>query len=937
MTAFSRIPAVPTLLAAALASAYSCGLSAETLHDVLTESRSFSEDTLVEVDGNFAVSPKANTDVVFEIAPEATLTILSYTTPEWLAEHPNETGGVAAVNVTHLPANHGAKLTFRGGSLVVERDHTSSPDTHQHVLEVYQAMHPVRFENRSVTLRGNAPQGAYVAYGSEVYFGGPLAVRLDRASLAYTSSTGAVAVKLTDRAFVEARGPVEVDLRAAPTDMSLDGILLQKGSSALFHDAVNLVFHTDGVEDKETFGVIGISAEGKFRKSSPEPVTFEGPVSMRHEGDARAPIRRFTGLTVTDTQVVTFSSGLSVDAPAARSVTGVSLADRSTLTVGSLHLSAPDADEACGVSLVAQYANDGPIFRADEVELLLPRDRTESVGIRVAGGNVHVTDRLLVSADTALVTQRNYYHDESVIRIERDFETVGPSKILAPAGRIAVNELGNGVVLFTGETRASDNGTISLRLGSDRRETSHWTAFPGSSLTTLQVGPNARLQFLVREETTGYDADSMSASHGAIVTVTGSEPVLLTDDPTSGVALLAARALQRGEVIELVASPAGFTLVAGGALLSADADLNAMKRPMLAVSRPSLASIRFAEVQPEDYDLHLEGSDLLVAEMLEDLDPSPKTEENDRLASLSASVLSAHGLLFSADDLLLDTLLGTNEASKRDGPFAAARAGRTGFDASMRWTQNAVTGLVGLEGRVAGVRSGVFLEFGSGHLNSRTGTKEGVVQGKGRHDFAGAGVFLDHPVERLGWTVTAYGKAGVLTSDFSAPLLGEGVPASDFERNALYWGAHLGAYRDVAIGRLTLRPFVAYHYEGLSGTSVRIAGIGDVPGATIRFGHTDAHRVRVGGLLSHPTGAKGRFTVGLDLEEVFGTRVAGRASEGSRSYAIAEENMDGLTGSVHLGWAKEGGARDLSYGFDLTASAGLRNGAAGNVRLLRPF
>lgn len=927
--------AVPTMLAASLALLYSSPISAEILHEALTDSRSFAEDTLVDVDGAFAVSAKPDSDVVFDVAPDATLTIRSRTSAQWQAEHPKGPNSApAAINLSHVMGNTASTLTFRGGSIVVERDQTESLYGNEYVMGLFRVRKPVRFENLSTTLQGNASRGIYAAFGGQIFFTGALAVHLDRSSLPDTGVSDLEAVNLIDKSFLEADGPVEIDLKAAQGDRFAHGITLARKSSALFHDKVDIVFRTERSLRKEEFGVRGIGSTGDFGNPSDAPVTFEGPVSIRHVDDSGDPIRFFQGVLVRDSQSVRFLSSLDMDVSSAKKVSGLYIAGISSLEVRSLRLAAPDAQEAYGVHLSVNNRGENPAFHAGEVELLLPNNRTESSGIRVEGGNARVTERLLVSADTALETVHNWYQESNIV-IERGFETLGSSRILSDRGRIVVNESGHGIVRFTGETAAKDAGLLSLTIGSDRSETSYWTAFPKSTLTNLRLGANARLQFWVGEPDATDGSPAEGSVNGAVVTVTGETPVLLSGNADSGVAVLAGRNLKKGETVELLESRAGFVREEGGALLPADADLNDMKRGLLEVSCPSIASRTYLALSPDDYALHLQSENLLVADILADAEVVPQTRENARLESLSTSVLSTFGTLFTADDLLVDTILAADPAAKKEGPFAAARAGRWGIDADSRMTENVVSGLLGFAGRVADIRSGAFLEVGTGYIKTRTGTKDGVVNGSGTHNYAGAGVFVDHPVEAIGLTLTGYLKGGVVSSDFRAPLLSDDAFSSDFDRSALYWGAHLGAYGDVAAGRWTLRPYVAYHYDALEGRSVRIEGVGDVESADVHFGRADAHRVRAGTHVSYPTSRSGRFILGAVIEETFGSRVSGRASDGIADHGIGEEDLDGLTGTFTFGWSGVRDAGRLSYGFDLSGAAGVRNGVSGSLRILK--
>lgn len=116
---------------------------------------------------------------------------------------------------------------------------------------------------------------------------------------------------------------------------------------------------------------------------------------------------------------------------------------------------------------------------------------------------------------------------------------------------------------------------------------------------------------------------------------------------------------------------------------------------------------------------------------------------------------------------------------------------------------------------------------------------------------------------------------------------------------------------------------------------MRIEGVGDVESADVRFGRADAHRVRAGTLVSYPTSRSGRFILGAAIEETFGSRVSGRASDGIADHGIGEEDLDGLTGTFTFGWSGVRDAGRLSYGFDLSGAAGVRNGVSGSLRILK--
>lgn len=90
---------------------------------------------------------------------------------------------------------------------------------------------------------------------------------------------------------------------------------------------------------------------------------------------------------------------------------------------------------------------------------------------------------------------------------------------------IVVNADGTGKVQFWGSTGIVGNSTLEMNVGSGTAaEDSYWSVSQESRLTKLSVASNAALNFLVTPDMVN------SLTNKAIVTSTGTDPVLLHSD-----------------------------------------------------------------------------------------------------------------------------------------------------------------------------------------------------------------------------------------------------------------------------------------------------------------------------------------------------------------------------------------------------------------------
>ena len=93
---------------------------------------------------------------------------------------------------------------------------------------------------------------------------------------------------------------------------------------------------------------------------------------------------------------------------------------------------------------------------------------------------------------------------------------------------IVVNADGKGKVQFWGSTVINGNATLEMNVGSgNAAEDSYWSVSQESRLTKLSVASNAALNFLVTPDMVN------SLTNKAIVTSTGTDPVLLHSDSKS--------------------------------------------------------------------------------------------------------------------------------------------------------------------------------------------------------------------------------------------------------------------------------------------------------------------------------------------------------------------------------------------------------------------
>ena len=311
--------------------------------------------------------------------------------------------------------------------------------------------------------------------------------------------------------------------------------------------------------------------------------------------------------------------------------------------------------------------------------------------------------------------------------MKKDFVTKAESGLSAENdAQIRINSTGAGKVQFSGFTEITDNGQISLTVGSGAAgEDSYWNVTDYSALTGLTVAANASLNFLLTPELLGN-----LAADGAIVTGTGT-PVLL-HSATQGASTITLSgtglALNAGDEVRLINSEKGIALDEVNNLLVAGDSLDDLKGDLTVIDIKSLIRATETGFSKDQYDLSMKTDELLIATIKEkapaptpdpdpDPDPNPVPEPerpssdkvNDQTYALMLSSSAAAATMFAADELLIDTSMKSRQGVRQTGPFAAARVGRYDLDVRGDLETNVISGLLGYAVNLQGSEIGAFV------------------------------------------------------------------------------------------------------------------------------------------------------------------------------------------------------------------------------------
>ena len=574
----------------------------------------------------------------------------------------------------------------------------------------------------------------------------------------------------------------------------------------------------------------------------------------------------------------------------------------------------------------------GDVYRDSRLDLVVDDLTTKSTVLTVetkvtAAQQMTLTDQEVKVANGASFTvERRLSGSDAVISTEA-------------GGCTAINTSGNGVMDFAGVIHTAVDGQTALTLGSTADQAtdggiSQWTVTGDSNLTSFTLGRRALLNFRPSQDLALYVNTDAAGNRHSVVTVDGGAPLLLVSDAEkkSGFTLAGGwNTLKGGDEINLVKSKAGFALNDLTNLLAAGADLNDFKSDLTVTQTYSFARQTTDVLSADRYDLSLKTYDQLIATIKKAPVPTPDPSDdqlNPETDALMESSLSAYGMLFAADDLLVDTVLRSRNGG-HEGAFAAARAGWWHIDTNSTQKTNIVSGLVGYAVKSDAGEFGTYLEMG--HSSYRTKTPvDGVMEtGSGKHNYAGLGLYANVPMPVEGWQVTGYLKAGALENNFDTTLADQKV---NFDRTSAYWGVHLGTHYDFETADFHLRPFVSYFYDGRDAETYRQAGHDGVNGASFRYDTLEAHRVQVGTMAEYRYSDQVRPYFGLTYEQVLSAEAKGHASDAEGRLNLKTSDMEGGTGILSAGWTYENTTKDFSCEFGMNGFAGTRRGVSAQIQ-----
>lgn len=196
--------------------------------------------------------------------------------------------------------------------------------------------------------------------------------------------------------------------------------------------------------------------------------------------------------------------------------------------------------------------------------------------------------------------------------------------------------------------------------------------------------------------------------------------------------------------------------------------------------------------------------------------------------------------------------------------------------------------------------------------------------GPGKHNFAGVGLFAVHQLPVEGLKLTGDVKTGQLENKFETALAGK---THDFEKSAVYWGAHLGVNYDWrATAKLTGRAYVSYFWDGCEGENHFVAGTDGMKGTTFSYDALSALRVEVGNLLAYDYSPNLKPYFGISVEQTFGAKAQGSLKDEYGKLVLRSSDLDGTTGVISAGWQYRAPDRSFEFGLGVNGYAGLKNG-----------
>lgn len=887
-------------------------LNAQT--DAIETRRSFSEDTTLLFEGptGFQLPYQGSPDIAIRIDEGAQLTV------EHVVSN-IDAGAANALQSRTIDFTEPGKITFTGGEVIFRKANFFARNANTGTTEQYfirggytDTPSELIFDTASTTFEGDVRAGFAIAgpkHALRFKKGFTMTIDRSKALNAEAHVFGAV---------VEENGTLDIEKDAVATiiagknDRMLHGLRFTSGAGA--HLAGDITLNLYANDSPSLSWLYGIYAARNNQSTEISDFSSHGTLNIFSSGRPESTY----ACTLYSNRKLAFEK-LNLSIEKANYGYGVFIGNGADVEIDEL------SSRIRNVGRVKAIAGSGGSISLNKVNLINESVKSgTNYGIYAENTRVTVKQALTLDALIAVHALKG-----STVDIQKNFETHSESWISAgDGGTVKVNSSGRGVVKFSGATNhfAADNrnpGVIHMTLGGSLDEPSSWNVLASSTLDKLVLGKNARLNFFI---TPDMGPERFINNVDSVIVVSGSEAVVLANDPNTGIALvLDGIKFAKNDVIGLITSEAGFSNEEGVKLVKGQ-DLTALKQRLNTQNIESLARIAETELKPDQYTLRLESDNRLVATIL--ALNSRSTIVNNQTNAVVASSLSTYGALFAADDLFVDTVLRSREGKHQTGLFAAARAGRWHFDALGNPDMSIVSGLIGYAAMLNQTEMGGFLEMGHTAYDLHTTSLLGKVSGNGKHNYAGMGLYINNELPIEGWSVTGYVKGGVLSNHYTAQLIGEKTP---FDRTNAYWGAHLGTHFDLTTAKLRTRAFISYFYDGLESDHNKVEGYAGIEGARFDFEALNAHRIQIGSLLEYRYSSTLRPYFGATLEQTIRAKAQGAARDSQGLLELHPSNLEGSTGIFSAGWtyAEENG---FSCEFGVNGYAGVRNGVSGQIQ-----
>ena len=864
--------------------------------------------------------------ITLQIAPDAELTLINTNT------------GNALAPVVSLGAKD---ITFTGGKLILHRDeewigrddnHYSPNYGNPGYSTIIQAAYPatLTFDTSDTVIEGTEYNGIFAHKNANIIFTNGFTLNIDRSQM--TTDRDVTGIILQQEGTVTTTS-ADIHLTAGDNDVGLTGVFAGYGGN-FSANRLNMELNGRNVSTLQAlYGLYSIDAQGYPIGNE---ITIAGPTTITLQD---APKGNSYALALISERNHSFAGKTQITVK--NSAKGYGLYSNQKVDFADdLQMDFSGNENAWGV---VAYGNSKVAAKAVSLNM---RD----------GGNyaIWLKDSAQTTIDESLTTNADYAafgQNNSIVDVKKNFVTTAESSLVAENdAQIRINSSGAGKVQFSGFTEITDNGQISLTIGSGAAgEDSYWNVTDFSALTGLTVAANASLNFLLTPELLGN-----LAADGAIVTVTGA-PVLL-HSATQGASTITLSgiglALNAGDEVRLINSEKGIALDEVNNLLAAGDSLDELKGDLKVEHIASLSRVQESDLTKDDYDLSMKTDELLIATIKEkapaptpDPDPDPVPEPdrpssdkvNDQTNALMQSSIAAAATMFAADELLIDTTMKSRQGVRQTGPFAAARVGRYDLDVRGDLETNVISGLLGYAVNLQGSEIGAFVEMGHGTYDTKTTVTVPVGETKGdsKHNYVGFGVYGNYatPIDWL--HVTGYVKGGWLRNEFSAPIAGVSV---DFDRTSNYWGAHLGMYGEFqAAGKIKNRTFLNYFYDGRESESYSASGSSDVAGADFHFNSLNSHRAQLGSVFEYAYTSALRPYAALTYEYAFKADARGRATDQFGDLALNGTDLEGSTGIVSLGWTYQNEAKRFEFDLGVNGYTGKRQGVSAQLQAAWKF